>query len=347
MNSGKNKFDVLLIDSQTKKALPFLQSKEKQFYVCTEANQPFIIRLKAKLREKVFGAKLFIDGKEAIKDKTFKDVGHFFGFKQGFGNYKEFIFDTPEIKPVVTEKENSDSCSIYIEFYETYSVKEENLSYEIKKEKEYPQFEQLGGNENKKFYLRSLSVRQGNKFKIDSLKPNFLGKYKTSNYIDFEKKIDSIKIFYADFVALQIMGLLSLRNLDHLLLIPESKWDLQTAVHALQSILGNNKYKEGMKISDVEGIFEAYTKKSLKNFIKGDLYNFFQTKSSIFRVNDTGVVKLTDREGFRKKFCEIPPFIDKNKYLFSKNKIAKEEADFEALKNKRNRVESEIIKLDD
>ena len=348
MNSNNSLFDIFILDPSTKKEITFFLSKDKKYYVCTEPNQPFIIKLQAKDKTIVYGSKLYLDGKLAINYKTFKGSGHFLGFKLGNGFYKEFLFDVPPTKEVSEINENNELGSLKIEFYLTYSKIVENRDKNDNIYKEYSSFGQSFGTENKKFYLRSLSIREGNEFSITKNQNYHKNhcKTRTDDFIDFNKLVDSLSINYADFVALQIMGLISVRNLEHLYLIPEHKWDLNYAILSLEAILGNKKYnKEGINLKEVEEIFEKYTSKKLKSFVECDFYNFFQMKSNKFTLEDNGNLKLADRELFKKKFCEIPNVIDKTLYCFSNNK--NDIVQYSNLKNKRNREEKIIIKIDD
>ena len=355
MISENKTFEISVLDSFSKTPLPFFLSIEKRYFICTEANQPFMVKIKAKDKEKVFGAKLFLDGKEAISYKTFKDVGHFFGFKLGNGNYKEFLFDVPPSRESSSlEKAAEELGSVKVEFFETMATivenrdcgKNDNRNKPFKDTKDYEEFEQACGLESKKFYLRSLSVREGNNFAINVKHKKYLGKTRTEHFIDFSKPLDAIKIFYADFVALQLMGLISLRNVEHLPLIPDLKWDLSMTLVCLEAILGSKKHKEGIFLKDLEEVFHSYSKKNLKDFIQGDLYNYFQTKANVFNINQNGLLKLADREAFKKKFCQIPSIIEKSKYEVSKKNEMDNKSN-SVLKIKRQREETYVIKLDD
>lgn len=340
-------FQISVLDPALKNPLPIYKSKENKVYICTEANQPFIIKLVAENKEIVYGAKLFLDGKEAVSYKTFKFTGHFLGFKLGNGNYKEFIFDVPPVIEQTSENFCKEMGTIKINFYETYSKIVENKIKEIKNEFKIKDFIQACGLENKKFFERSLSVREGNQFSTKVKLNNFQGNKRTEQFIDFEKQIDSITVYYADFVALQIMGIICLTNINNLNLIPNSKWDINYAILSLEAILGDDAYVEGINVNEISDIFYNYTKKQLKSFINTDLYNFFQTKPHKFKINDIGLIQLSNRKFFNDKFCDIPGFIDKSSYCNPKTKV-KSYISHEILKNKRYRGEEEIlIKIDD
>lgn len=84
-----------------------------------------------------------------------------------------------------------------------------------------PSFREL----NKKFFLRSMTVKQGDRFEVPNTYMEYLnrqpGDYIRENIIKEDETIDEITFYYADFIALQIMGTISLRNLEHLKFIPE------------------------------------------------------------------------------------------------------------------------------
>jgi hypothetical protein len=345
IRSLNRKFEISVLDSALKNPLPVVKSKEDKVYIVTEANQSFIIKLIAENKDIVYGAKLYLDGKEAVSFKTFKSYGHFLGFKLGNGNYKEFIFGVPPVIEENSEKASDEFGTINIKFYETYSKVFENKSLEIKKEYKPKEFKQSGGLENKKFFERSLSIREGNFFSTE-VKQFESGTKRKEHFIDYEKEIDSIIVNYSDFVAMQIMGIISLRNVSHLKLIPDTKWDKNYAIATLEAILGGENYTEGINVNDIEEIFLSYTNRSLRSFIEGDLYNFFQTKSNKFKINDLGIITLSNRKLYKSKFCEIPGFIDKSSYFVQKTK-PKNYISHEILKNKRGREQEVIIKIDD
>jgi hypothetical protein len=338
-------FEISVLDSVLRNPLPVIKSKEDKVYIVTEANQSFIIKLTAENKDIVYGSKLYLDGKEAVSYKTFKSYGHYYGFKLGNGNYKEFIFGVPPVIEEKSENVNDEFGTIKIKFYETYSKVFENKNLEIKKEYKVKEFKQSGGLENKKFFERSLSIREGNLFSKE-VKKFDNGTKRKEHFIDFEKEIDSIILHYSDFVAMQIMGIISLRNVNHLKLIPDTKWDKNYAIATLEAILGGENYTEGINVNDIEEVFLSFTNKSLKSFIEGDLYNFFQTKGNKFKINDLGIITLSNRKLYKSKFCEIPGFIDKSPYCVQKTK-AKNYISHEILKNKRGREQEVIIKIDD
>lgn len=225
MFSSKNKlFQVGFISERD--TCQSIISKEKQFYLCVEPKQPFQVRMiTVNESDEVFGAKLYIDGSEIHGAKTFKYVGHFFGLKEGGGVYKEFVFDEPKSLEEYNQEnsnhmdvknEEREARNLYpvghirIEFYSTKRVRVKKEIKQISNNR--ARYSQSYRSENKKFFLKSMSVKCGDTFiqpnshfYNEKLK-NLRGEEMIDNYIDYSDQIDEINVNYADFLALQIMG---------------------------------------------------------------------------------------------------------------------------------------------
>jgi hypothetical protein len=212
--SDHGKFIITVITDD--RELDIILAKDKRYYLCSEQNQPFIISVKClKKTEEVYGLRLFLDGKEVNGIKTLKYKGHFFGFKMGNGVYKKFVFDVPPChdyarNPDQIKKMNKEFGTIKIQFFKT----EEILSKRKKKKStRYIPYEQSLREEGVKFFERSLSIREGEMFKIDKPR-HFFEDYdrekdeRFNDYIvDYSYVIDEVFIYYTDFISLQIKGI--------------------------------------------------------------------------------------------------------------------------------------------
>jgi hypothetical protein len=215
----------------------FFYSKEAKYYIISEKNNYFQIRMTDnRIYKKPFGATLFIDGKEIQKIKTCYKTGVYFGFKQGNGKYNLFQFVEPDVdvenfnnnnnnnppnnqninSTAYDSDDNYDDNNYYnkfgtieIKFYDTFQRETYNL------EKEFMDFKTYEPNKreiNKKFVLRNQTVKKGeeiyvpNKFNYDHFYNKNTGRY-VENRINFEKKIDHVIIYYQDFLAMNILGL--------------------------------------------------------------------------------------------------------------------------------------------
>jgi hypothetical protein len=197
-----------------------IKSKEEKTYLCVESGQPFTIKLIATQDpQTVYGARLYIDEKEMAWMKTFKRFGNFFGKKLGNGKYAQFIFDEPlhydslsidrkKRERFLNTPEAAKTGSIKVEFFTTNQIISKKKLKTLKKKCEY---EQSYRKDDKKFFVKSMTVREGNVFEINNTYKDFLDKYEGNtikeDFVDFSKKIDEITVYYADFISLQVMGI--------------------------------------------------------------------------------------------------------------------------------------------
>jgi hypothetical protein len=215
----------------------FFYSKEAKYYIISEKNNYFQIRMTDNRKyKKPFGATLFIDGKEIQKIKTCYKTGVYFGFKQGNGKYNLFQFVEPDVdfenlnnnnlrpnnqninSTAYDSDDNNDDNNYYnkfgtieIKFYDTYQRETYNLEKEFMDYKTYvPNKREI----NKKFVLRNQTVQKGEEFYInknfnyDQFYNKNTGRY-VENKINFEKKIDNVILYYQDFLAMNILGLVN------------------------------------------------------------------------------------------------------------------------------------------
>jgi hypothetical protein len=211
--SDKGKFIIQIVYED--RPLGIIESRDKKNYVCVESGQSFLVRMKQNVNKpnKIFGVKLFIDGKEVNRIKTFKTTSHIFGFKMGNGNYKKFLFDIPPLKDDSRSNDdvkidNQQFGTIKLIFYGTEKVVSKRRK---KASSSYSNYNQSVREDDVKFYERALSVKEGDSFKIDKtyLDKNsiYSKEYIDDFIIDFNNLVDEIVFHYTDFFALQIKGI--------------------------------------------------------------------------------------------------------------------------------------------
>jgi len=124
--------------------------------------------------------------------------------------------------------------------------------------------------EGVKFFERALCVKEGDIFNVE--RKNILGNNNNSSYhedrnsfiedyiIDYNIMIDDMVFYYTDFIALQIKGLISLRNIYHLAFITQSLFekDIEYVYCAVETII--KKFKS-VPFDEMERLFQKYTKK--------------------------------------------------------------------------------------
>lgn len=217
--SRKDKFFITILEkdkNKDKEMEVFAHKPSKRLYLCSEREQTFYIRMKSLNKvDKYYGSRLYIDGKEVMNGlKTFFRQGHYFGFKLGGGEYKSFMFDIPptceETNLNITQdqikSENKNFGTIKIEFFNTQEIKSKKLT----KKHNYNIHNQSIREDDKKFFYRSLSIKEGDKFSIDS---NFKyidqaeDEYVINHITDYNDKVDDIMLYYTDFIAMQLLGI--------------------------------------------------------------------------------------------------------------------------------------------
>ena len=154
------------------------------------------------------------------------------------------------------------------------------------------QHTQLGREDNKKFFYRSVSVKEGEMFSIQKKMDidqsfMFTGGQKTdaapdsryragnSEYLGCfeESPVDSCEIRYSSFIPLQIMGILHVRNIDHLKCIPTIYLnEEQYLVQVLMTILENTE-KHALEVDRLLKEFRKWVRRDLAAFY--ELYNAF------------------------------------------------------------------------
>lgn len=198
---------------------------ERKYYLVAEPTQEFQIKMAVgndDNRGRVYGAKLFIDGREIVFNKTFKGHGHFFGVKRGGGKYKAFIFAEPEplsrckkanepdvLKNLIDENQNFGQ--ICIKFFETRPIRAKKREKKLMSRR---QLEPSVREDNKKFFMRSMTVDEGKGFEIKNTYREYLDAIPSEFYEEHvlleNEQIDEVIIHYADFMALQVMGVVNI-----------------------------------------------------------------------------------------------------------------------------------------
>ena len=82
--------------------------QREQNYICVEKDEAFQLSIKNvdPHDTNTYGAVLFLDGQRVHGKKTFISKTHFYGFKSGNGQYKEFIFGQPKMIGDQEKEEN-------------------------------------------------------------------------------------------------------------------------------------------------------------------------------------------------------------------------------------------------
>lgn len=188
----------------------------------------FTINVACKNGEVVYGSKLFIDGQEIFKSKTFKKTGNFFGFRtEEVGKFEEFLFRIPEfqrhqmIEAAKTSMEQKERGSKMGEIKIVFFESQEKWVSEQKPRggfKAGPAFVPVSTSDSKSVGARSLSVTTGKKFSLAGDRDRFKGKenrYDEKSRMmkidqpDFDKVIDQIVIRYSSVAAMLGLSLLS------------------------------------------------------------------------------------------------------------------------------------------
>jgi len=160
------------------------------------------------------------------------------------------------------------------------------------------QYQQLGREDTKKFFYRSVSVKEGDVFSIQKKKGvdnSFLypssdpkemensfmqkssqkGKHKNVEYMGCfeEDSVDQCEIRYSSFISLQIMGIMHIGNIDHLKCIPSIYlYEEQYLVQVLKTILENAE-NHALEVDKLIKEFRKWVRRDLSTFY--ELYNTF------------------------------------------------------------------------
>lgn len=297
-------------------------SPDNTTYISVEHGHNFVIKIDALDTDEVFGAKLWLDGEEYPHRKTFKARGHFLGFKLGHGKYRKFVFSKNQYSNIPEETEEDDKseknqnesedlfCSvkvkpqviderglILVRFYKTTKIKSKCI---IKKPVNYVKHKIPNLIDNKKMCFQSSVVEEGENIDygtFQNFKEKVYEKHKDNeNYyddiIDETSILDVVEIKYSDFPALILKGVLSLKNIHHLFMIPSK--GIEYALQALETILIYYKYK--VTPEQVESLFLRHTKKSFNMYLEGhSIHEFLDMYNHRFLVNESGYIDTISR----------------------------------------------------
>ena len=107
------------------------------------------------------------------------------------------------------------------------------------------EFEQAGRASDKKFMYQSVSIKEGNSFDISSKgkkRQRSEEEMQEFHLNEREGPIDTCLINYADFTALQLMGVISINNYKHLKMIPSERLsEASLVIQVFKTILKEHK----------------------------------------------------------------------------------------------------------
>ena len=347
------KFKVTIIkksNSDNDVAYDEYYAPDRKCYIRINYNEEFIIRVEAMENfEDHYGCILYIDGREYKHTKIFKNKGHFLGFKLGHGNYKTFTFgkldldcietisttETANNTPLgVIGRENnlaSDKSltshklgNIYIRFFKTFPVK---TNLKIKEPVKYQVIETVKSRDDKKLCHESAYIKEGSVYDAGTQmkwENNVYQKFKNRGYIidhriDITQFEDDVEINYSDFPSLLLKGILSLKNVHHLYMMPNNNYEY--FLQALETIIHYNK--NSISIEDLGKQFILYTKNNISNFTKNNntLQFVLEQLPRRFFFKD-GLISTVDRKEILSKldFFEIDLYLTKKEKEFLSNK---------------------------
>ena len=218
---------VLLIHPQTKEPFPELIGHDKINYVVGESNQNFQIRMLTTKKFAIYGCTLTIDGQMVCMSKTFKDIGHFFGFKKNSNEYEMFQFMIPEIiqdsavcNPKLQRELKDKMGKIVIEIYGVKKIQLKESTNGPRKTFYQSEYAPLKRLQDKKLFQAPLTIKRGGIYKNNKVFNNKNIKNNMVDRIDMENHLDTIMIRYSDFYTLVISDHINLYNMNHLKYIP-------------------------------------------------------------------------------------------------------------------------------
>lgn len=288
---------VQLIHPQTKEPFPELIGYDKANYVIGESNQNFQIRLITTKKFSIYGCTLTIDGQIICKSKTFKDVGHFFGFKKNDQEYEMFQFMIPEIMHDCTFSNQKLAKAlkekmgrIIIDIYGTKKMVLKESNYLNKKQPFKLDYTPMKRFQDKKLFQAPLTIKRGGIYKNNKV---FNRKNISSNNmidrVDLESHLDSIIIRYSDFYTLVISDHINLYNKDHLKYIPihyirKNLFLLEkmiiTIIHSFKRI-ENSGLSERLILDELK----RYTRMRFEELGVGSLRDYMISKTDVFFYN--------------------------------------------------------------
>lgn len=316
--SARGKFKVIVL-CDGKEMLEYT-SPEGDVYISVVNKLPFIIRVEALEIDVQYGCKLYLDGKLYKYSKVFKSHGHFFGFKMGYGVYKEFLFERPDVasedsNTIQEEISDSNRGKIRIVFYNTQLKLGQ---CKLKQPTKYEKYEHFRRQENKKLCKEPSCIQEGN-IKDFGTQSQWIEKVYSKckdkeNYyeycLDETDPIDEAEIMYLDFPSLILNGILSMKNIHHLYMIPDKGFEY--AFQALETVIIHCKK---VKLEELSAKFEQFTKKKIESYLNGNsIETMISTFSHKFFVSEEGYVTTIKRKESLQN-----EFVPQNTYYLTSN----------------------------
>lgn len=284
-----------LIHPQTKAPFPEVTGWDKTTYVIGEPRQSFQIRMMTTKKSSVYGCTLSIDGQIVCKSKSFKDVGHFFGFRRMDNEYEMFEFMIPEVQqdfPLVSSskaKELKEKMGrIVIEIYDVKKIKVSHPFFQQSPNKFKSDYAPMKRLQDKKLFAAPLTIKRGGIYKH---KKTFKNNAKDGliDRMDLEKHLDTLVIRYSDFYTLVILDHVNLYNKDHLQYIPIHyiKKNLCLLEKMIITIIRSFKHmkKSGLSERFLSDELKRYTKMRFEELGVGSLRDYLLSKRDIFLYN--------------------------------------------------------------
>jgi len=287
---------VNLINPLTKEPFPELIGHDKVNYIIGESNQNFQIRLITTKKFAIYGCSLTIDGQMICASKSFKDVGHFFGFKRSTDEYEMFQFMIPEIMQdsnnfnhKIIKELKEKMGRIVIEIYGTKRIQLRKHFDFPKKNNFQTEYTPMKRFQDKKLFHAPLTVKRGGIFKNNR---SFNKKNGDDNFVDRmdqNNHLDTVVIRYSDFYTLVISDHINLYNIDHLKFIPinfirKNLFLLEkmiiTIIHSFKRI-----EKSGLSERLIHEELKRYIKMRFEELGAGSLRDYLISKKEIFVYN--------------------------------------------------------------
>ena len=301
VKSNNGLVNVSLIHPQTKEPFPELLSYDKVNYVIGESNQNFQIRMTTTKKFAVYGCTLTIDGQLVCGSKSFKDIGHFFGFKKTSNEYEMFQFVIPEIisdsalcNPKLVREIKEKMGRIVIDIYGTKKI-------QFKEHHDNPKYPKKMFNrpdcgyvpmkrfQDKKLFQAPLTIKRGGIYKNNKTFNNKHAKDNLIDRCDMNNPLDTVVIRYSDFYTMVISDHINLYNKDHLKYIPINyiKKNLFLLEKMIITIIHSFKRIEQSGLSErlIQDELRRYTKMRFEELGVGSLRDYLISKRDIFIYN--------------------------------------------------------------
>ena len=297
VRSEKGLVSAYLINPTTREPFPEIIGHDKVNYVIGENSQNFQIRLISSKKFAVYGCSLKIDGQVVCATKTFKDVGHFFGFKRSADEYEMFQFVIPETtqestnyNPKLIKELREKMGRIVIEIYGTKKTQIKQ-QFDNSKKNYHSDYIPMKRFQDKKLFLAPLTIKKGGLFKNTRgfTKKNRGGEEGFMDKMDPNNHLDTIYIRYSDFYTLVISDHINLYNKDHLKFIPTNyiRKNLYLLEKMIVTIIHSFKRIEKSGLSErlIHDELRRYIRVHFEDLGVGPLRDYLMTKKETFIYN--------------------------------------------------------------